>query len=576
MSLPPAGTWGASPTPGGTPLVGIDLAPPEVPATQPIADRPHTGRYLDFKDWLIAGGLALCVAVAGWVFRAALIPIDPWDYVEGARNFPNGVWNEAGLSRWGMIVPLLLLTRLWGDAEATYYVYPLLAGGLLAAVLYLLGARLVNRVTGMAGAALTMAVPVVFVHLSRGYPDLIAITFIAGALLFLILARDASTSGWRSTGWLLAAGAFTGWSFEVRELSVLAFPALGVALLRVGRPLRSLPLFALPALVILAADFYLNARYFDDALLKIHWLAGNSIDNSIVAADLVYVGHERSYYLTIAFRMLAARTGGLSVLLIAGFGLVAGALLWRRLGPLWFWGASQLVLLLALGGFLRPASPSIRLDIIRYNLAYLVPLVMTAACAVGVLVVRSQGWRRVAAVGLAGVMGLSVLVPAVRFTRTFEGYVTNGGGALRELGDYLGDQPDISEVQVWADWGTQRLVPVYSTGLFGGAGWTARNYRSLNRLLREPPISPARQPQPGDIIVVYSKGEDTCYHCAQALTEVEAAYGQFPLPGWQEVFRSGNGNVVAYQLPSGYTWPEPSPIADTGESEADAAGEEAP
>lgn len=561
----PDGTGPGPQAPGGVPAAGTDGVP----------DSAGIGRRLRWYDLLIGAAVAVVAVLVGWHWRAALIPIDPWDYVEGARNFPNGVWNEAGLSRWGMIIPLLVLARLWGDAEATYYVYPLLAGGMLAGALYLLGTRLVNRATGLAGSLLTVAVPVVFVHMSRGYPDLIAIAFIAGALLFLILARDARHAGlgWQAAGWLVVAGAFTGWSFEVRELSVLAFPALGYALLRVGRPLLSFPLFALPALVILVLDFYLNARYFDDPLLKIHWLAGNSIDNSIVAADMVYVGHERAYYLTIAFKLLAARTGGLSVLLIAAFGLVAGAALWRRLSPLWVWGASQLVLLLALGGFLRPAAPSIRLDIIRYNLAYLIPLVMTAACVVGVMVVRATGWRRVAALGLAAVMGLSVLVPAVRFARTFEGYVANGGSALRELGDYLGDRPDIGDVQVWADWGTQRLIPVYSTGLFGGPGWSARNYRSLNRLLREPPVSPARRPQPGDIIVVYSKGEDTCYHCAQALADLEAAYGPFPLPGWQEVFRSSRGNAVAYQLPPGYVWPAAKPGQASGEVES---GQEAP
>jgi hypothetical protein len=537
------------------------------------------GRLLRWPDWMIAAALAVSVMAATWYWRAALIPIDPWDYVEGARNFPNGVWNDVGLSRWGMVGPLMVFASWWGDAEATYYAYPVLAAGLLAAVLYLLAARLVNRATGVAAALVTCAFPVVFVHLSRGYPDLIAIAFVGAALLCLLLARDAGR-GWRWVLWLLGAGFCVGWGFEVRELTVFAWPALAVALVRVGRPVRSALLFAILPLVTLATDVYLSSRYFGDPLLKIHALTGNSIDQSSVAADAIYLGHDRWWYLTIAFQMVWDRTGGPSMLFAAAIGFVGGALLWRRLSPTWLWGTSVALLLLLAGGFLRPSAPAIRLDIIRYSLAWLVPLILTGVCVVGLVISRARGWRRWAAGGLAVVLAACVVVPGVKFVTRFEGLVTNGGSSLRELGDYLATQPDIGQVSVWSDWGTQRLAPVYSADRFGTPKFVAGDYRSLNRLLREPAVSARKYPQAGDIVVVYSKGDDTCYHCAQALLELESAYGPFPLSGWEQVFTSSAGNLTAYRLPADYEWPTISPgtqvTSGAGAAEHAEDGDEAP
>lgn len=556
------------------------------PLATPIADEPRLGRRLAAGDFAIALVIALVTMVVTWHWRAALIPIDPWDYVEGALHFPNGIWNEVGLSRWGMIGPLLLFARLWGDAELTYYAYPLLASGLLAGTLYGLAARVVNRRTGVAAAFFVLTIPVVFVHLARGYPDLIALALVSFALLSLLLAGDAARasdapsgpaaslapnipmpSAWEeptartrvspaTIGWLLLAGLAVGWAFEVRELAVLAFPALGVALLRVGRPLVTWPVFAALPLAAVALDIYLCAQVFGDPLLRIHALSGNSIAQSIVAKDAVYVGHDRWYYLSIPFRILGARSGGPLLLAMMLLGLIGGALMWKRLWSIWLWGTSVFLMLWASGGVLRPAAPAIRLDIVRYNLAYAVPLVLTAICVIGVLLVHLRGRRRRAMQIGALVLAASALVPAVRFATTFEGLAPNGGDALRDAAAFLQTRSDVPDSYVWADWGTQRLLPVYTRAVTGGSqNWAPADFYALNRLARREHPQ-AERPQPGDYVVVFSQDDETCYHCARALEEVETVFGQFPLAGWQEVYRGGEGNVVIYQLPAGYSWPD--------------------
>lgn len=544
----------------------------------PQTAQPVLGRTLTRRDLAIAVLLSLVTIVAAWHWRAALIPIDPWDYVEGALHFPHGIWNEVGLSRWAMLAPLMLFGRLWGDSELTYYAYPLLASGLLAGTLYCLAARLVNRRTGVAAWFFVLTIPVVFVHLARGYPDLIALAFVSLALLSLLLAGDAVRANptrvtFPMIAWLLLAGAAVGWAFEVRELAVLTFPALGVALLRVGRPKVAIPVFAALPLVAVALDMYLCARVFHDPLLRIHALSGNSIAQSIVAKDAVYVGHDRWYYVTVPFRILGARSGGPLLLGTMLLGLVGGGLMWKRLWPVWLWGTSVFLMLWASGGVMRPAAPSIRLDIVRYNLAYAVPLVLTAVCVIGVLLVRLRGPRQRALQVAAVALAVGALVPSVRFASTFEGLAPNGGDALRGASAFLATRSDVSQSYVWADWGTQRLLPVYTRPVAGGSqAWAPKDFYALNRIARRE-HAPADRPQPGDYIVVFSQFDETCYHCARALEEIEATFGQFPLPGWQEVYRGSTGNIVIYQLPAGYRWPDrpqeggPQPApASTGKS----------
>ena len=580
---------------------------------------------LGWFDVAVGAGLGVLVMAPATHWRAALIPIDPWDYVEGALNFPHGAWNEVGLSRWGMLAPLMLAGRLWGNSEATYYAYPIAAAGLLAAVLYGLAARLVNRWTGVAGALLVCSASAVFVHLSRGYPDLIAVAFVGLAVLSLVLARDFRTGhglpsestrivdlqqtqqtqqtqpalvgatvvgargGWpaadagststatrpppeggpgtggspRNDGWMLlwvlVAGGSAAWAFEVRDLTMLAWPALALALWRVGRPLIVVPTFLVLPVAAAALDAYLSWRVYDDPLLKLNALVGNSIASSSVDADAVYLGHSRAWYMTVPFRILWERSGGPALMIAMVVGLVGGAFLVRRLAPIWTWAVSVLALLWLAGGALRPATPSLRLDIVRYNLAYAVPLALTAVCVVAILLLRASGVRRLAVAVAAALLALGSLIPSARFAASFEGLAPNGGNALREMDGFLSEQPGLSQTRIWSDWGTARLAEVYARGPFGGEHWEPRAFRSLNRLLREPAVPTERLPAGGDLVVVYSADDQTCYHCHQAMAQVQAAFGSFPRPGWQELFHSSTGNLVVYRLPDGYVWPSPTP-----------------
>ena len=82
--------------------------------------------------------VGLVVVALGLVFRTEIVTSDPWRYVFLARNFPSDDWALLGYTRYGMVLPVGPLVALFGNVQLTYYFWPLLSSGALAASLYLL------------------------------------------------------------------------------------------------------------------------------------------------------------------------------------------------------------------------------------------------------------------------------------------------------------------------------------------------------------------------------------------------------------------------------------------------------
>ena len=125
---------------------------------------------------------------------------------------------------------------------------------------------------------------------------------------------------------------------------------------------------------------------------------------------------------------------------------------------------------------------------------------------------------------------------AARWVPTVDAFAPNGGDALEELRTHLADV-DYREGELWTDWETKRLVPVYQRGPFGGERlWTAKP-RSLT----------GGQPGPGDGVLLYSTHDDTCGHCRRALEPWAAQHPTLP-SNWHLVYRNETGNVELYSV----------------------------
>ena len=203
-----------------------------------------------------------------------------------------------------------------------------------------------------------------------------------------------------------------------------------------------------------------------------------------------------------------------------------------QLGRIWAWGMLTVALLWLQGGPLDPGHPSVRLDVARYWLSFIVPLMLAAVGTMAIVIRSSRGAWRVGAAVAGGVLALGVVVPAVRFATSYPGFAPNGGDAMVELRAHLASQGgELADARVWADWGTQRVLPAYQTGPFGDPRWEAGSFRSLNRLVRFPPTSTSEYPQPGEFVVIYSAEDRTCWHCRRALQPVDAGVRPPARPG---------------------------------------------
>ncbi len=598
--LPLASLAGHAPEPPpevtvGPPPGDIDPGPPvSSPGAPGAGDRTPLGTTLRRGDFVIAGLVALTAMVIAGFWRSALVPTDPWHYVQGALSFPEPTWRPAGMTRWGFVLPIIPFARLWGDATATYYVIPLLSTGLLAAVLVLLGTRAVSRVAGLLGALLALAVPIVFVNLTRGYADLTATALTGLALLLATLAVDRArrdgdlrrryewavewppgrapepgAGGWRRSGRftvttsgrtrmiVVAAGFVTGWSFETRETAVFALPVIVWALWPLLRRPVELACFVAPIVGWLVLDMSLSAWIYGDPLIKLHILLGADISTSEVSSDAGYVGHSRYWYATILPRSIWQLSGGPVLFLCLLVGAVGGLVLHRQLGRIWLWGMLAGGLLWAQGGPLTPDHPSVRLDVARYWVSFIVPLMVCAAATIVVLVRRTERPGRLVAVGAAAVLVAGVLVPSARFATRYPGLVPNGGAAMSELRDYLAATGAAQDRIIWSDWGTQRIMPAYQNAPFGTELWQARSIRSLNRIMRLKPEKASRYPRPGSLVVLYSEGDRTCWHCRRAMVPVQAAFGPLPGEGWELLFTSSTGTLRLYRLGPQAQWSIP-------------------
>ena len=164
-------------------------------------------------DFAVAGVVVLATMVVSWVFRTEIVSSDPWHYGMAAIEFPQDSWVPLGYTRYGMIIPLGPLVLAFGHAAVTFYAPAILASGVLAGSVYLLGRRWWGHLAGITAVLLLLSNWIVFVNLSRFYPDIPSISLVVAALVLAVAARGRQLAGQRWSDLLpVAVGFLLGWS----------------------------------------------------------------------------------------------------------------------------------------------------------------------------------------------------------------------------------------------------------------------------------------------------------------------------------------------------------------------------
>ena len=525
-------------------------------ATEPAGEGSRdwlTGRRWNRTDVLVAALVGVAVIALAFAYRSIAVPTDPYHYIRAAFRFPEDTWVPLGYTRYGIILANMPPAFLFGNAQVTYYFWPLLSAGVLSACIYLLGRRWWGAVAGIAAVLLVISNTVVFYNLSRGYPDIMSMAIFTLAVVLALLARDRQVWDRWTVVLVLAVGFLLGWGFEVRETSMLAWPVIAVILWRRGRLVRSALLLAVPLVAWAALDIGISALAYGDPLLKAKVLTGTDISatrtDSGELAQGYLVNQPRLSYFTFIPERLADRYAGVATLVVwgvAALGLVVrnGA---TRLMAGWFLGL-YLLTVLAAGG-LDPAHPRGRLDITRYWIPWQPAAALAAAGVVAVVAAAltrrlgRRGTSRTVRLGVVTVLSAALcaapVLQGLRYANTSSAFAPSGGDALEQLRADLDAKDFRSTGTLWTDWATARILQPYMRPMLGGDKVWDAPVKSIT--------SPGATPRPGDHVLLF-RGSLTCTFCLNALQPWRQAHPDGPPASWKPVFTSDTDNLVLYEV----------------------------
>lgn len=473
-------------------------------------------------DAPVAVLLAAAAVLLAWTYRSVLVTSDPWHYAQAALNFGTHEWLTSGLTRWGIIVPLLGPAAVFGATLPTFYAFALAATALVVPVVYALARWVGTSVTAALTVVTFVATPLTFVNLSRGYPDLMAVALNGLTLILVLKARD------RDSVWLLfLAGLVAGWAFEVRETTLFTWPLFAWIVFGLSRRWLGYLVVALGMLPWAVLDVVLSWRTLGDPWAKWHVLTGSDLNDSVSPLDGAYLGHDRLWYVTRLPLAILEQPWGWTVLLLAGLGIAGGVVLRGRVGLYVVWALLPVVLLMLQAGVLDPAHPSVRVDVPRYWLAFTPGLTIAAVAFTGWVagLIRLPDWLGAAV--LAGVVG----VAGWQFARSEPSFYPNSGRlpylAVRQLPD---------GATVWTDGRTRRILPVYlaETGnevTFND--FTARGAR----------------PGSGDYVLIFSDTDATCEFCKLDYDLWRETGRNLPLTDYTPVWTAPDGKARLYRVP---------------------------
>ncbi len=510
---------------------------------------PPLGR----RDALVAALVGLLATAFALWWRSPIVPTDPWHYVRSALEFPSQAWVSLGFTRYGMILPIIPVAEVFGNAEITYYFWPMVSVFVLTASLYLLGRRFWNATAGVVAVVALLANTIILFNLSRGYPDIMSMALIFAAAVAAVLARDRGRDGRLAAPWVLLAGFLLGWGFEVRETGILAWPFVLAILWKRGALLRTAGLLLVPLAFWAALDVGISGLVYGDPLLKLHTLigtnptgVGNAPPPSPIQVDLsdrTRVG----YFLSIPLAAIADHPDGVWWVVLGVVAVLALFARNRALRLAAFGFVSVYVLNLLAGGVLVPSRPFGTLVNPRYWIQYFPFLALVLGGIAGLAVAwlgRRLGERTVLRVVSAVAVGAVVVaVPvtvAARYLPTVPAFAPNDGDVLEDLRAQLAAEGvDVDEV--WTDWNTKRILPAYQRPWAGGEQvWEGTPMSLTGR----------GEPGPGDLVLIHS-GPGTpnvCGHCRNALWRWQDGAPEIP-DAWQLVWSSPSESVRLYEVP---------------------------
>jgi hypothetical protein len=446
-------------------------------------------------DWLTGVIVLILYAIVQFAFLQGPYPFDSAKYFSTAVDFPT-VPPDIWTLRIGLVFPVTAAVRLFGPSEAALYMVPILVGLLLAAAVY--GTMLLlfrDRVLAAAASLVTVLNTNYLFKSSSIFPDTTgAASFAAGFFCLVAAARaDEQRRRWAPTVFAVLSGMLFGWTYLIREFSLVLIPAVVAGLMLLRYPLRRAAVLLGAAVLTVGSELLYGFLRYQEPLIHARILrAERQRPPRTSEAVLEHIQGQLDSFLDtiIVFPrlLLAWQTGWTLLLLIVLF--FAGLALRFRDRRMWLlavWCFSFWITMAILGlGTLPSGRWIVNITIIRYWYPIFPPLVMGAFAAVALLVPgRLRILGRVSAVhALAGGLAALVLVPGfVEFRRceSKEVWLNDDAERWHDLRSWLGTREADRYDLIWTDINTARLLPAFTSSTFGDPLWEGR----VNTLPRE-------------------------------------------------------------------------------------------
>lgn len=298
-----------------------------IPDFEPPDFRPrNVSGAMHAVTFLLCGLMAVAVR---WIFLQDPVLSDDMGYWGAADRIAAGDWETFAKgrgylgNRWGMILPVAGLIRLFGASEITYYFLPMSAAFLSGGMTYLIGRRVAGWTEGVVASVFYALIPLSAI--ANGpllLPDSITSAWMASSFWLILRAGDRRSAGFQ-VRWGVVAGLCVAIAYASRLTGLYVIPAL-VALALWRRRAWSLVGLAVGVAVGMGAEFVLFGMLTGDPLHRFHvagqsyyklWAHHNRVD------DLgVLFGKYTELLGTLKDRLLwwKLSLGGVAVLLLLG------------------------------------------------------------------------------------------------------------------------------------------------------------------------------------------------------------------------------------------------------------------
>jgi hypothetical protein len=437
-------------------------------------------------DWTTGGIVLLVYGIVQLEFLLGPQPFDPSKYFETALDFPD-VPADLFTLRIGLVAPVRAAVLGFGPSEAALYAVPIASGLVLAAAVY--GTLLLlfrDRLLAAAAALVTVLNTNYLQKSSSIFPDTAATATVTAGFFCLVLGAARSEeqkARWAPTVAAAGAGILFGWTYLIREFSLVLFPAVLAVFVLLRYPLRRATLVVGAAFATATLELLYGFLEYREPFIHARLLLGRGERRIRPGAYVVEHVQEQVDNLRGAIvlfpRLLLGWGVGWVFLMLLGIFVLALILRLRdkRLQLLAAWCFSFWIIMAGLGlGSLRSGLWILNTTNIRYWLPIFPPLVMGAFGGLAVLIPRRAailGGVSLAHMVAAVLAALAVVPGLVEFRHCAAMNVWPNDSAERwhDLRSWFATGAAERYDGIWTDEKTQRLVPAFASTTFGGALW---------------------------------------------------------------------------------------------------------